>query len=170
MGNKMRDIYIEKLTLNIGAGKDQDKLDKGMKLIEYLTGVKPVKTKTTKRIPGWGIRPGLPIGCKVTIRGDHKKELITKFVEAKENLLKPTQFDNNGNVSFGVHEYINIPGVKYNPEIGIMGFQIAITLSRPGHRIARRRMGKCKVPQKQRITKEEAIDFMKKEFNVELDE
>lgn len=166
----MQQIHIEKLTLNVGAGRDQEKLDKGMKLIEYLTGVKPVKTITHKRKQAWGLRPGLPIGCKVTIRGEDKKELIRKFIEAKDNSLKNTQFDNNGNVSFGVHEYINIPGVKYNPEIGIMGFQIAITLSRPGKRIARRRLGKNKVPEKQRVSKEEAIDFMKKEFNVELDE
>ncbi|MFW6449426.1 MAG: 50S ribosomal protein L5 [Nanoarchaeota archaeon] len=170
MGNTMMDINIEKLTLNVGAGKDHDKLEKGVKLIEYLTGITPVKTKSNKRIPGWGVRPGLPIGCKVTIRGKKKKELIKKFVEAKDNLLKPSQFDNNGNVSFGVHEYINIPGIKYHPEIGIMGFQIAITLSKPGKRVANRRLGKRKVPMKQRVSREEAIDFMKKEFNVELDE
>ncbi|MGM5482888.1 MAG: 50S ribosomal protein L5 [Nanobdellota archaeon] len=169
MGSEMRNIRIEKLTLNIGAGKDQEKLEKGMKLIEYLTGVKPVKTKSNKRIPGWGVRPGLPIGCKVTIRNDCK-ELIKKFVEAKDGLLKPSQIDENGNISFGVHEYINVPGVKYNPEIGIMGFQISVTLSRPGKRISRRRLGKSNVPKKHRVSRDEAIEFMKKEFNVEIDE
>ena len=66
--NPSRDIKISKVTLNIGAGKDQTKLDKGIKLFKSITNVSPVKTITSKRIPGWGLRPGLPIGCKVTLR------------------------------------------------------------------------------------------------------
>ncbi len=168
--NKMREIRIEKITLNIGAGKDQDKLEKGMKLIEYITGIKPVKTITHKRIPSWGLRPGLPIGCKLTIRGDKKYELVKNLIEANENVLKKSQFDSNGSISFGIHEYINIPGVKYNPDIGIMGFQISITLSRAGFRIGKRRLQKKKIPVKQRITRSEAIDYMKNKFNVEIAE
>ncbi len=164
----MREIRIEKLTLNVGAGRDQDKLEKGVKLIEYLTGMPPVKTKTSKRIPGWGLRPGLPIGCKLTIRGDKKKDLVKRFVEAKEGTLKSSQFDENGNISFGIHEYINIPGAKYDPDIGIMGFQISITLTKPGSRIKRRKVRAKDLPQKQKVSKKEAFEFMKKEFNVEI--
>ncbi len=164
----MREIYIEKLTMNIGAGRDQDKLEKGVKLIEYLTGIPPVKTKTSKRIPNWGVRPGLPIGCKLTLRDSKKKELLKKFVEAKDNVLKSSQFDENGNISFGIHEYINIPGAKYHPEIGIMGFQISITLTRPGRRVSSRKLKSKSLPQKQRVSKKDAMDFMKKEYNVEI--
>ena len=60
--NKMREIRIEKITLNIGAGKDVGKLEKGVKLLKNITGINPVKTVTQKRIPTWGLRPGLPIG------------------------------------------------------------------------------------------------------------
>ena len=56
--NPMKQISIEKVTLNIGAGKDQTKLEKGMKLINSITGSKPVKTFTKKRIQEWGLRPG----------------------------------------------------------------------------------------------------------------
>jgi large subunit ribosomal protein L5 len=168
MENKMKEIRIEKLTLNVGAGKDSDKLEKGIKLIEYITGVKPVSTKTNKRIPTWGLRPGLPIGCKITIRNNNKKDLIKKFIEANDKRIKITNFDDNGNISFGIHEYINIPGIKYNPDIGIMGFQISITLSRPGYRILRRKLKSKKIPLKHRVNKNEAIEFMKKEFNVEI--
>jgi ATP-dependent Lon protease len=66
----MQRIRIDKLTLNIGAGKDAPLLEKGVKLITQIAGVKPVKTITQKRIPGWGLRPGLPIGCKITLRGE----------------------------------------------------------------------------------------------------
>jgi len=164
----MREIRIEKLTLNVGAGKEQDKLDKGMKLIEFLTGIKPVQTRTNKRIPGWGLRPGLPIGCKLTLRNGIKEELIQKFVEANEKNLKKSQFDDNGNISFGIHEYINIPGIKYNPDIGIMGFQISITLSRRGARVSKRRLKRTKIPIKHRVSKNDAIKFMKDKFNVEI--
>ena len=66
--NSTRQISIEKVTLNIGAGKDQAKLEKGMKLINSIAGRPPVKTFTRKRIQEWGLRPGLPIGCKLTLR------------------------------------------------------------------------------------------------------
>ena len=68
MENAMKTIKIEKVTLNVGAGKDVAVLEKGMKLIKHLTGLDPVKTYTQKRIQAWGLRPGLPIGCKITIR------------------------------------------------------------------------------------------------------
>ena len=64
--NPMKKVRIEKITLNIGSGKDTSKLDKGILLIKTITGIAPVKTITKKRIPSWGLRPGLPIGAKLT--------------------------------------------------------------------------------------------------------
>ena len=66
--NKMQEVRIEKVTLNIGAGRDQARLEKGITLIKSITGIPPVKTITNKRFMGWGLRPGLPVGCKVTLR------------------------------------------------------------------------------------------------------
>nr|AJS12289.1 50S ribosomal protein L5P [uncultured archaeon] len=164
----MREIKIEKLTLNIGAGKDQTKLEKGMLLLKNLTDITPVKTVTSKRIPNWGLRPGLPIGCKITLRKEKAKELLIKLLDAKDNKLKETQFDNEGNVAFGIHEYIDIPQVKYDPKIGIMGLEVCITLERAGFRIKRRKLMKRKIPTRHKIKKEEAIDFMKKKFNINI--
>ncbi len=168
--NQSRNIRIEKITLNIGAGKDQSKLEKGIKLLEKITGVKPVTTVTKKRIPGWGLRPGLPIGCKVTLRRKIAIETLKRLLNAKDNLLQENQFDENGNIAFGIEEYIDIPNVNYDPEIGIIGLEVCITLERNGFRIKRRRMKKTKIPKKHTITKQEAIDFIKKEFNVKLEE
>jgi large subunit ribosomal protein L5 len=168
--NAMQKIRIEKITLNIGSGKEQSKLEKGMKLIKHLTGSDPVKTITKKRIPNWGLRPGLPIGCKLTIRNGQKVELIGRLLKAKNNKLSANNFDENGSVSFGIHEYIDIPGVSYNPEVGIMGFQACITLSRPGFRIKMRRLKKSSVPKRHRISKDEAMQFMKNEFGVSTEE
>ena len=166
----MRDVRIEKITLNIGCGKDQSRLDKGVELLKNITGVAPVKTFTQKRIQEWGLRPGLPIGCKVTLRKDAAKELLKRLLDAREFKLQDSQFDDNGNVSFGIHEYIDIPGVKYDPKIGIMGLQVCITLERPGFRIKRRVIRSAKVPKKHRITKVESVQFMSKEYSVKMGE
>ena len=168
--NVMQKIRIEKLTLNIGCGKDQAKLEKGVKLLKNITGIDPVKTITNKRIPEWGLRPGLPVGCKITLRKDAAKELFIKLLKAKEDRLKENQFDKSGNVSFGIEEYIDIPDVKYDPDIGIMGFEICLTLERSGFRIKRRKRLKKKIPVKQSITKEDAIKFVKEKFNVKIGE
>ena len=167
--NPSRNIKINKVTLNIGAGKDQVKLDKGIKLLKSITSVSPVKTITSKRIPGWGLRPGLPIGCKVTLRRKNAVDVLKRLIQAKDNNLRESQFDNNGNIAFGIEEYIDIPEVKYDPEIGIIGLEVCVTLERNGFRIKRRRIAKKKIPKKHTITKQEAIDFMKKEFNIELE-
>lgn len=167
--NIMRKIGIGKITLNIGAGKDQNKLEKGTKLLKRITGIEPVKTITQKRIAGWGLRPGLPIGCKITLRGESAKKMIVRLLDSKENKLKLTQFDNAGNISFGIHEYIDIKDVTYDPEIGIMGLEACITLERPGYRIKRRQILKKKISKTHRISREEAIDFMKSNFKIKME-
>lgn len=168
--NPMKKIKVEKITLNIGAGKDEPKLKKGIKLITELTGKTPVQTISKKRIPNWGLRQGLPIGCKLTLRREEAVSLLKRMLKAKENTLKESQFDNMGNVAFGVPEYIDIPGAKYNPEIGIMGLEVTITLTRPGYRIKKRSLKQKKIGKHHIITKQEAINFMKEEYEVKIGE
>ncbi|MBI2143587.1 50S ribosomal protein L5 [Candidatus Woesearchaeota archaeon] len=164
----MRQMKVAKLTLNIGAGKSTEKLEKGLKLLGSITKKVPVKTFTNKRIPSWGLRPGLPIGCKVTLRKENAIELLKRLLQARGNKLSMGQFDNEGNVSFGIPEYIDIPGVNYSPEIGIMGLEVCVTLERPGFRIKKRKIMKRKVPARHRITKEDAVSFVKEKFGAEV--
>jgi len=165
----MKQISIEKVTLNIGAGTDQAKLEKGIKLIGNITGSTPIKTFTKKRIQEWGLRPGLPIGCKLTLRKNKAVDLLKKLLEAKDNTLQISNLDGEGNISFGISEYIDIPGIEYNPDIGIMGLQVCVTLKRNGFRmIKRRNLKRREIPRRHRIKKEEAIDFMKSEFNLRI--
>lgn len=166
--NKMRDIRIEKLTLNVGAGKDTAVLEKGLKLLKNITGIDPVKTFTRKRIPTWGLRPGLPIGCKITLRKEAAKALLKKLLSAKDNKLTENQFDSSGNIAFGITEYIDIPGTKYDPEIGMMGLQVCLTLERPGFRVKKRRL-KNTISKNHLITKDEAMAFMKDNFAIKIE-
>ena len=168
--NPMKNIRIEKVTLNIGAGKDQSRLEKGMSLLTAVSNTTPVKTVTHKRIQEWGLRPGLPIGCKVTLRRSKAKDMLPKLLDAIDNTLAKRQFDGNGNLSFGIHEYIEIPGVKYDPKIGIMGLEVCVTLERAGYRIKRRKLLARKIPQRHRISQQEAIDFMSANFKIKIEE
>lgn len=165
--NPMKEIKVEKVTLNMGTGKDQALLEKGMKLLNAITNAKPVKTITKKRIPEWGVRPGLPVGCKVTIRKQNAVELIKRLLDAKEFTLKESNFDDLNTISIGIPEYIDIKGTKYDPDIGVMGLQACITLERRGFRIKRRKQ-KSKISKRHQISKEEAIQFMKNKFNVKI--
>lgn len=170
MSNLMREIRIEKLTLNIGVGTAADKIDKAKKLLETITGEKPVSTITQKRIPGWGVRPGLNIGVKITLRGKKAKELLKRLLVAVDNTLEPSCFDKEGNFGFGIPEYVDIPNMEYLVEIGIMGLEVAITLERPGFRIKKRKYLKKRIPKKHRITAEESMEYLQKEFDVKIGE
>jgi len=164
--NKMREIFIEKITLNCGTAGPGDRLEKSLKLLQKVSGMKPVSTKTNKRIPTWGVRPGLELGCRVTIRGKKADELLKSLLKGVKGQLKESSFDTNGNFAFGISEYLNVPGIEYDPDIGIIGFEAAVTLQRRGFRIRRRALKKKRIPSSHKITKEDAIKFMKKEYGV----
>ena len=161
----MRKIKIEKVVLSVGGIGDE--LEKGYNLLEFLTNRKPAKMKTKRRIPGFSIRPGLEVGAVVTIRKNPEK-ILKKTLLAIENVLKKKQISVN-NFSFGVKEYIEIPGVEYQREIGIMGFDVTVVFKRTGRRVALKKIKKGKIPLRQKITKEEIIKFMEDNFDVKFE-
>src|SRR3989344_72660 len=158
--NVMRAIHIAKITLNVGAGKDEELLKKGLKLLERLSPVPPVKTITQKRIPGWGLRPGLAIGGKVTIRKG-TEALLRRLLAAKEFTLPESNFDECGNFSFGIPEYVDIEGLEYDPDLKILGLEVAVTIERPGYRIKRRKTRPQAAEKPPRATKKKPKPFVK---------
>ncbi len=163
-------INVAKVTLNVGAGKDQNKLEKGVLLIKHITGTEPIKAITKKKIPSWGLRPGLPIGCKLTLRGKKAQDMLVRALYARDNKLPPTVFDNEGNFAFGIKEYVDIKETKYSPEIGMMGLEIAVTLEKPGYRVKKRTLKPARVGKHHMITKDEAMEFVKKTYHVAFEE
>jgi len=164
----MKTIKVDKVTLNIGTGEPGEKLDKAVKLLGSITNEKPAQTVSNKRIPTWGVRPGLVIGCKVTVRKEKAIVLLARLLKAVNNNISERKFDKFGNVSFGVKEYIEIPGAKYDPSIGIIGLDVAVTLKRAGYRIKERAMKRSHIGKKHMITREEAMKFMNEKFGVEV--
>ena len=164
----MRELRIEKVTFNMCFGNEQEKIDKGMVLLGRITGSKPVKTRAKKRIPNWKIRPGLPIGCMVTLRGKKAEDVLKRLIAAKDKKFAASNFDGFGNMSFGIAEYIDIPDAKYDPDIGMLGLQVCVTFERSGFRVKKRKIKKGKVAKRHLISKQDTISFMKNKFNIEV--
>lgn len=146
----------------------REKLENAAKIIEKITGKKATKTLTMKRIPDFGIRPMELIGCKLTLRGKEAEDFLKRAFTAAENKINEWQFDENGNFSFGVKEHIDLPGVKYEPALGIIGMDVCVTVGRRGYRVKRRRMKQAKIGAKHRLGRNESIDFVKNKFNVKV--
>jgi len=166
--NPMLKPRIEKLVVNMSVGKSGEPLEKATKVLEQLTGQKPCKRKAKKTVRDFGIRKGEPIACMVTLRDEKAKEFLKRALQAVENKLSKTHFDQYGNVSFGIKEHIDIPGTRYVPELGIHGMDVSVTLSRPGQRVKRRHRAKSTVGVKHRLSPEEAIAFVQDEFGIEV--
>jgi len=162
----MKTIRLEKIVLNMGVGKSGDAIEIAKKALDSITGKKSCArdAKATQR--DWGVRKGEPIGVAVTVRGDDARQLLTRLFAAIGNRIQGRSFDDFGNMSFGIKEHIDIPGIKYDPQIGILGLEAAITLVRPGFSIRFRSRHKASVGKHHRITREEAQEFLSREFGV----
>jgi large subunit ribosomal protein L5 len=164
--NKMRDIEIEKMILHCGG--TEDKHDKSMKLLEMVTGGKIYVVKSTKRIPAFGISPGKKSGCKITIRNTEKiKELLQRFFASFDNELSGKKISIN-QVCFGIPEYIEVPGLPYDRDIGILGFEVMLVFKRKGKRTKMKKIKQGRLPEKQNVTIEEIKEYLIKEFEVEV--
>jgi large subunit ribosomal protein L5 len=168
MTSKMREVRLEKAVINIGVGDAGERLLKAEKVLKMVTGKKPVRTvsKTTNR--DLGIRKGMQIGCKVTLRGKEADEFVKKAFWIRENRIADYSFDPEGNFSFGIQDYTDFPGMKYDPEIGIFGLDVTSAIGRPGRRVQKRRMMRTKLPKYHRVSKKEGMEFVKSKFGVEV--
>ncbi len=166
--NSMKKIFLSKVVLNMGVGKSGEPIEIGKKTLSQITGKKPNTRNAKKSQRDWGIRKGEPIGVAVTVRNDDAIELLKKLLAAKDNKINRRAIDNEGNTSFGIKEHIDIPGIKYDPKIGILGLEVSVSLARPGFNIRVRSKSKSKVGKKHRITKDDTAKFFTENFGVEV--
>ena len=164
----MRAIRIEKVVVNIGVGESGEKLMKAQKVLDLVTRRKSVQTLSHRAVRDWGVRTNMPIGARVTLRGDEAEAFLKRALAIRDRRLPAYSFDPRGNFSFGVPDYTDFEGMKYDPEIGVFGMDIAVALERPGFRIARRKIARRKIPKAHRISKTEGIEFVRSSFKVEV--
>jgi len=165
----MKRINVHKVVINIGVGRSGEPIDKAKNALLELTNQQPAVRGAKKTVRDFGIHKGEPIGVIVTLRRESAIEFLKRIIAAKQNVLKASSFDNYGNISVGIHEHIDIPGTKYNPDIGIFGMDVNIVLNRPGYRIARKSRRSAKIGKTHRINREEAVEFFKQEYGAEVE-
>ena len=164
--NVMKEIKLEKVVLNMGVGKSGDAIETAKKALDQISNKKSCNRSAKKAHRDWGVRKGEPIGAAVTVRGDDAKLLLKRLFEAKGNNVNGRSLDKMGNLSFGILEHIDIPGIKYDPKIGILGLDVAARLTRPGYSVRIRSKHKTSVGKSHKIKPAEAKEYLMKEFGV----
>ncbi len=164
----MREPRIEKVVVHMGVGQGGRDLGNAENIIEEITGQESVRTSAKRTVQAFDIREGDPIGTKVTLREDDAEEFLATALPLAD--ISGSQFDDAGNVSFGVDEHTAFPSQEYDPNTGIYGLDVTVTLVRPGYRVAKRDQVTRSIPDGHRMTAEDAITFLENEFDVEIDE
>jgi len=165
--HEMREPVVEKVVVHMGVGEGGRELADGEEILAEITGQQPVRTTADRTVPEFNIREGDPIGAKVTLRDDLAGEFLDTALEFVD--VSRSQFDQTGNFSFGVEEHTDFPGQEYDPNIGIYGLDVTVNLVRPGYRVRKRDIAHQQIPSKHRLTVEDAIAFLEREFDTEVE-
>jgi large subunit ribosomal protein L5 len=166
--NPMLKPKIDKVVVNLSVGKSGEPLEKAAKVLEELTGQTPCKRKAKQTIRDFGIRKGESIACVVTLRKQKAIDFLDKVIPVIDKKIPGTSFDQQGNFSFGIKEHIEIQGVKYDPDVGIFGMDVCVSMTRPGYRIKNRRREKARIGSKHVLRPEESMAFAKDALRLEI--
>ncbi len=159
---------IEKITINIGVGEAGERLKKAETVLTSITGHKPIETLSRTTSKDWSLRKRMPIGCKVTLRGKDADDFLKEALNTRENKMADYSFDDEGNLSFGIPDHTLFKSQKYDPNIGIYGMDICITMKKHGYRVKHRRIQTRRIPHRHRVKKEETVKFFSETFKVEV--
>jgi len=159
---------IDKIVVHVGVGESGQRLVNAETIMKAITKQQPVRSIAKKTLPTFGIKKNEPIGAKLTLRGKAAEDFLVIALKAAGNTLKKSQFDMQGNFSFGIEEHTDFPGMRYDPDIGIFGMDVSVALKRAGYRIAMRRVGQKKLPSRQRLNKGDSVEFVSKKFGIEI--
>lgn len=159
---------IEKVVVNISVGKSGEPLEKAVKVLKEIAGQTPCRRKAKESVRDFNIRKGESIACIVTLRKEKAVDFLNKVLPVIDKKLSGRCFDRQGNFSFGIKEHIELPGVKYDPDVGIFGMDVCVSVIRPGYRVKTRRRRRSKLGTKHVLTPEESMAFAKETLGVEI--
>ncbi len=165
--HEMREPEIDKIVVHMSIGEGGRELSKAEEILEEVTGQESVRTEAKISNPEFEIREGDPIGCKVTLRGEKATEFLERAFGIVESIPR-TNFDEYGDFSFGIKEHTDFEEMEYDPEIGIYGMDVTVSMTRSGKRIERRNRASRSLPRKQRLNIQDAVDYISERFEVEI--
>ena len=131
--NKMQAPKLDKIVINMGVGEAKENskvLDSAMSDLEIISGQKPVTTKAKNSVANFKIREGMPIGCKVTLRGEKMYEFTDRLVNLALPRVRdfrgvnPDAFDGRGNYALGIKEQLIFPEIEYDKVDKVRGMDI----------------------------------------------
>ena len=134
-GNVMQIPRLEKIVVNMGVGEavnDRKKVDSAAKELSLIAGQRAVVTKARKSIATYKVREGMPIGCRVTLRGDRMYEFVDRLVTIALPRVKdfrglsPKSFDGRGNYAMGIKEQIVFPEINYDDVEDVRGMDVIV--------------------------------------------
>ncbi|ESS05341.1 MAG: LSU ribosomal protein L5P [uncultured archaeon A07HB70] len=165
--HEMREPRVEKVVVHMGVGEGGRELATAEEIIADVTGQTPVRTQAKRAVGEFGIRKGDPIGAKTTLRGDAAHAFLETAMSFAT--LRRSQFDETGNVSFGVKEHTAFPSQEYDPQIGIYGLDVTVNLTRPGYRVSKRDHASRSIPTSHRLTPADAVAYLEDQFDVTVE-
>ena len=139
-GNLMRVPRVEKVAVNMGLGEAVQKpgiIETAVGELKTITAQQPVVTKARRSIAGFKLREGMPIGAKVTLRGERMYQFLERLIYVALPRVRdfkgisPTAFDGHGNYSLGIREQIIFPEIDYDRVDSMRGMNITIVTSAP---------------------------------------
>jgi large subunit ribosomal protein L5 len=166
--NPHRAIRVIKIVVNAGVGESGENRTKAERVLQMVTHQKPVPTRSHSTNRDFGIRKGQEIGAKVTLRGATAVDFLTRAFEARDRQLDVDSIDRSGNFSFGIADYTDFTGMKYDPQIGIHGMDIAVEVGRAGYRVRARRVRARPIPRSIRATAAETRAYLERQFHVNI--
>ncbi|ELY40126.1 50S ribosomal protein L5, partial [Halalkalicoccus jeotgali] len=161
--HEMREPVVEKVVVHMGVGTGGRELANAEEILEEITGQQSVRTEAKRTKPEFGIRQGDPIGAKVTLRAETAAQFLETVLPLAE--ISGNQFDQTGNVSFGIEEHTEFPDQEYDPNIGIFGLDVTVNLVRPGYRVKKRDIRSQQIPSTHRLDAAAAIAYLNEEFD-----
>ncbi len=144
--NPMQVPKITKITVNMGVGEavaDKKVIDNAAGDLAKITGQKPLVTRARKSVATFKVRDGIPLGCKVTLRGEQMYEFLDRLISIAMPRIRDFRgvsarsFDGRGNYNFGVREQIIFPEIAYDQIDAIRGMDITITTTAPDDKSGR---------------------------------